>query len=404
MTASRSPTETKLAGRWGVLAAGMLAQSSTAALQQGLPALGPVLRASFDLSLPALGALLAAVSWGVMLTIYLWGRMADIWGERVVVVAGLSGATLALLGVTLTETAVGLGVAIGVAGAFSGSAIAASGRAVMGWFSRSERGLALGLRQMAVPLGAGMSALVLPAAALAFGVQGAFVVLALLSLAGAVVAWFVLRAPPGTPAKAADTQRAAPIRDPALWRLSTASGLIQWSQVAMNSFLAVILVERQGVSLGTAAALFATVQLFSGLIRVFAGWLSDRSGRRVPHLTRLAVALSLSLLIAAIAQGIASTFSIILLVIATILSFSWNGLAFASVAEMAGRARAGSALGLHATLMRAMTIPTAMLFGWVAATAGWGPALAILALFPAAGALLVLPLTAEEDRRAALVD
>lgn len=395
--------EVRSRARWGVLAAGMLAQASVSSLQQGLPALGPVLRDTFDLTLPALGALLAATSWGVMLTIYLWGRLADHFGERVVVVTGLGGATLALLSINLTETALGLGIAICATGAMSGSAIAASGRAVMGWFPRSERGLALGLRQMAVPFGAGFAALILPVAAMRYGVQGAFLALALLSFLGAVVAFVLLRPSP----KSSDPSRAGqaqPIRDLMLWRLSSACGLIQWSQVSMTSFLVVILVEGQGVGLGVAAGLFALVQVLSGMIRVAAGWFSDRHGRRVPHLIGCAGGVSLSLLLAAGLLAAQSPLAVAALVLATVMSLSWNGLAFATVAEMAGRARAGSALGLHATLLRVLTIPAALLFGWLAARIGWSPAIAILAIFPTVGAILVWPLTAEEERRAAFAD
>ena len=47
------------------------------------------------------------------------------------------------------------GLLAGLAGAgmLGASATSATGRAVMGWFPRSERGTALGVRQMAMPLG-----------------------------------------------------------------------------------------------------------------------------------------------------------------------------------------------------------------------------------------------------------
>ena len=47
--------------RWVVLAVGMTAQASISALQLGLPAVAPEIRAEFDLSLAATGALLAAL-------------------------------------------------------------------------------------------------------------------------------------------------------------------------------------------------------------------------------------------------------------------------------------------------------------------------------------------------------
>ncbi len=412
--AGRLAAPQPLRGRWLALAAGMMAQASVSSLQQGLPALGPVLRDSFNLSLPALGALLAATSWGVMITLYLWGRMADRLGERIVVSVGLGGAVLALLAASQTRTVLELGLAIGLAGAMSGAAIAASGRAVMGWFPRSERGMALGLRQMAVPLGAGFAAVVLPITALQFGVQAAFIALAGLAGAGVVAALLWLGPPPLVTSKplglatqphtgetSANRPSVSPLRDAAIWRLSGASGLIQWSQVAMSAFLVVMLTEEQGLSYGHAALLFGLVQVLSGVMRVGAGWLSDRKGRRIPHLIAYCGVLVAALIGAALLQTGPSFAGVVVLVFATTMTYSWNGLAFAGVAELAGQGRAGAALGLHGTLMRACTLPTALLFGWAAAQVGWGMALAVLAVFPALGIILMLPLVGEEERRLA---
>ena len=65
-----------------------------------------------------------------------------------------------------------------LAGMLGSSAIAASGRAVFGWFPRDERGLALGLRQTAVPVGAALASFTLPPLASAAGVDAALYALA----------------------------------------------------------------------------------------------------------------------------------------------------------------------------------------------------------------------------------
>jgi sugar phosphate permease len=181
--------------------AGMLAQAVVSSLQQDLPALGPLLIERYGLSLSELGALLSSASWGLMLTLYLWGRVADRFGERWVVAAGLTGMGLVLCLAPFTTTALQLGSVIFLAGAMSASTIAATGRAVMGWFARSERGMALGLRQMAVPVGAAVSALVLPFVAISYGAPSAFLALAAFSVLAAVTAIAGLRPPPGQPVK-----------------------------------------------------------------------------------------------------------------------------------------------------------------------------------------------------------
>src|SRR3954466_2604932 len=114
----------------------------------GLPFLVPYLRRTEHLSLVQAGALVAAPSLGLVLTLVAWGALADRFGERVVMASGLAlagGLLLASLGVS---SYVGRWTAWALVGAAGASVNAASGRAVMGWFGVHERGLAMGARQM----------------------------------------------------------------------------------------------------------------------------------------------------------------------------------------------------------------------------------------------------------------
>src|SRR5919206_128553 len=142
-------------------------------LREGLPSLGPTLRTSFHLSLPQLGVILGSVSVGIVLTLIPWGALADRLGERRVIGAGLTGTALALVGASFASRYAALLAALVVAGMFGASATGASGRAVMGWFGRSQRGLALGIRQTGVPLGGGVAAVALPLIVAGFSLRAA---------------------------------------------------------------------------------------------------------------------------------------------------------------------------------------------------------------------------------------
>jgi MFS family permease len=78
---------------------------------------------------------------------------------------------------------------LGLAGAAGASVNSASGRAVMQWFPAHERGLALGVRQTAIPLGGLIAAVVLPM----LGLRTAFFFLAALCFAGAIFGSVVIR-------------------------------------------------------------------------------------------------------------------------------------------------------------------------------------------------------------------
>ncbi len=80
-------------------------------------------------------------------------------------------------------------------GLLGGSVNGSSGRAVMAWFREGERGLAMSIRQTAVPAGGGLGALLLPALASRFGFVSVYAVLALGCAITAGFAWRWLHEP-----------------------------------------------------------------------------------------------------------------------------------------------------------------------------------------------------------------
>ena len=108
-----------------------------------------------------------------MLTLLAWGVLSDRAGERAVISGGLAAGALAMFAAASSHGYVALLAWMALAGMLGSSAMAASGRAVFGWFPRNERGLALGLRQTAVPAGAALASFTLPPLASAAGVHAA---------------------------------------------------------------------------------------------------------------------------------------------------------------------------------------------------------------------------------------
>ena len=115
-----------------------------------------------------------------------------------------------------------LGVALVLAGAAGASVNAASGRMVMGWFPRHERGLAMGTRQTAQPLGVALAALGLPPLARAHGVHLALLFPAALCAAAAVLVCLLVADPPRAGARPRTSAPAAsPYRGSRSWPAST---------------------------------------------------------------------------------------------------------------------------------------------------------------------------------------
>ena len=122
------------------------------------------------LSLSRAGLIAAAPTLGFLVSLIAWGAVVDRIGERRVLVIGLSVTALASAGAALSPSFALLGVFLVLGGMAASSANAASGRVVVGWFPPERRGLAMGIRQMALPLGVAFAALTVPQIAESHGV------------------------------------------------------------------------------------------------------------------------------------------------------------------------------------------------------------------------------------------
>ena len=376
-----------------MLAAGTLAQTSFAAIGVGLPAIAPAIRDTFGLSLTQVGAVLSSHWLGTLVTLLPWGFLTDRIGERIVLATGLGTCGLFLVVAGQAETFWQLYVLLFLAGAAGASVNAATGRAVMGWFDASQRGLALGIRQAAVPLGGLVGAFVLPQ----FTVHHAYAFLGCLCLLGATAGAIFLREPSALPVEVADVEWT--LRDHRLWRLCAVAGLYVVAQMAILSFVALYLHDERSLSKGQAAAVLGAVQVAAMVMRVGAGQWSDKLRTRIVPLARIGIAMSVAL---AVVTGLLDAPLLLLVpafVVAGSLTMAWNGVAFAAVAELAGRARSGSALGVQQTVLSLAGVATPLAFAAVVSSGSWSLAYGLAALFPIAGWLVLRTLPEPEAAR-----
>ena len=286
------------------------------------------------------------------MTVLPWGLLADRIGERAVIATGLGAASVAVAAAAASNGVVTLSLALFAAGGLGACVQAASGRAVMGWFHHSQRGLALGIRQTGVPLGGAIAALVLPVCLSVGGLHAALGVLAGVLLVAAIAGAVWLRDPERPPAPGGSER--PPLADPRIWRLCWASGLLYVALGSLIGFAVLFLHSDRGVSTQVAAALLALVQVIGAALRLVAGRWSDQVGTRLGPLRRLGLALAVSSAVVAVLVSAPLVVLIPALVVAGSLSQSWNGLSFTAAAEIAGYARSGAALGLQQALALAL--------------------------------------------------
>ncbi|HEX4432999.1 MAG TPA: MFS transporter [Frankiaceae bacterium] len=384
--------------RWVMLAVSMAAQGASALYANGAAFLIPELHDQRHLSLASAGVLVAMPTLGFVLTLIAWGALVDRVGERRVLVVGLLLTAAAAAGAALSGPYVLIGAFLLLGGMAAASTNAASGRVVVGWFPQHQRGFAMGIRQMAQPLGVGLAALTIPPLAAAHGLAGALALPAAFAAAMALACAVLVKDPPRVSrAEAAPEALANPYRGSSLlWRIHGVSVLLVVPQFVVWTYGLVWLISDRGWSAGAAGLLITVAQLLGAAGRMAAGAWSDRVGSRMKPLRAVAVAAATVMLALAFADWLDSSVAVVLLVVATVISVADNGLAFTSVAEIGGPFWGGRAMGAQNTaqFLAASAVPPVL--GALIAAVGYPLAFALTAVLPAI-AVPIVPVDLEKS-------
>ncbi|NIL78063.1 MFS transporter [Rhodococcus sp. B10] len=367
-----------------MLGLGMLAQTAGAVFINGAAFLIPALHDDLGLSFATAGILVAMPTVGIMLTLIAWGVLVDRVGERLVLAIGLGLTALASVAAYFTTSLPILGLCLLVGGMAAASANSASGRVVVGWFPPKQRGLAMGIRQMSVPLGVAVAAMTIPSIARDHGVGSALLVPAVICGLGAILCLGVVD-PPRPDRAAAERQGLLvnPYRTSSqLWRIHSTSILLVVPQYVVWTYALVWLMSDRGWSAASAGVLVTATQILGALGRMGVGALSDRVGSRMRPLRWVAVSTTVTMLVLAITNWMDSPVSIVVMVVASVVTVAPNGLAFTAVAEFAGPYWSGRALGMQNTgqYIAASLVPPA--FGALAAVS-FPVAFLVSSIFPA---------------------
>ncbi|HEU4448581.1 MAG TPA: MFS transporter [Gaiellaceae bacterium] len=386
-----------------VLAAAASAQASVSVVAFGLPAVGPDLREAYGLSLTMLGAALAATILGSGTFLLAAGLVVDRYGARRSMLAGtaIGAGGLAAAGFAPGQEAlVGLLFLSG-----SGSAVVpiAGTRALFDRYEAARRGWALGVRQMAVPVGGTLAALLLPVLVAVGGIRLALVAsAALVAGAGLAFAWVA-------DAGARGGGRAA-FALSTLWRTPGMRRLLVVAALYIVVLQAVVAytvpaARAAGFSPLVAGAAFVLVNVVAGVARVVWGQRADRGGgrRRVRTLVEAGAVAALGAVAFAFALDAGSA---VLLAAAAFLAFGalgWNALVYVTAGERVPRELAGQSVALAATVVFVVAALCTPPLGALAEHAGWDAFWLTAAALAAAGAALAatLPVTAGEPLPAA---
>lgn len=383
--------------RWSMLGVALSTTLCANVFINGAAFLIPTLHSERGLDLAQAGLLSSMPSFGMVVTLIAWGYVVDRIGERIVLILGSALTAAAAFAAASAQSLIAVGAFLLLGGMAAASSNTASGRLVVGWFPPEQRGLVMGIRQTAQPLGVALGALVIPRLAEAHGVSAALLFPAMVCAVSAVVCAVAVIDPPRPPrAEAGDDDLANPYRGSAmLWRIHAVSVLLVVPQAVVWTFTLVWLMTDRGWSAASAGAMVTVAQVLGAGGRIAAGRWSDIVGSRLRPIRTIALGAAASMALLALTGWLNSPISVAVMVIASVITVSDNGLAFTAIAEIAGPFWSGRALGTQNTsqLLTAGIAPP--LFGALIGVAGYPAAFAACALFP----LVAMPLVPIESRR-----
>ena len=392
------------AGRWGILALIMAAQTMANVGPLGIPSIAPLIREDLGLSMAQAGSFLSAYYIGAALMSLPAGWMADRWGVLATMVLGQVIIAGGLFGVAGSVSFSLLTVIMVCAGAGYGMLNPTTAKAAMAWFPRRQRATAVGLKQVGLPLGGAIGASILPPLALLFGWRAAVVVPASLVALLAVLTWFLYRDPPATAGPDGLSVGAASLRSVLgnrdLWLVSSATLIFAGMQTVWMSFLVLYLTEVLRVTLVHAGRYLVMAQVTGMAGRVIFGVLSDRlfgGRRRIVLVIAGAGSTACTLVMAGTGAGTSAWVLAPLTLCFGFFGIGWNGVQHTLMAELVGPRGAGTAIGLGLAISSLGVTICPPIFGLAAERLG-GFALPWLGLGVAMAANLCLLIPVRERR------
>ncbi len=363
-------------------------QASVSVVNFGLPSIGPELRAEFGLSLAELGAVLTASLFGSGIALYAAGIVVDRNGGRRATLAGSAIGACSLAAAAFAPSA-GVLIALLVLSGIGMAAIPIAGiGSLFRVYPTDRRGFALGVRQMAVPLGGVIGAVLLP---VLDAVGGARLAIGACAVPVAIAGILFATVAGGVPA--------AHERPPmGLRRIWSAPGFQRLLVVA--AFYIVVLqallsftvpaARDAGLSTFAAGAAFFVLNVTAGVARIVWGRLADRDGgtRRVQMLVCTGWVAASGGLVFALALHLGPAAAIAAVIVFAFGALGWNALVYVSAGEWTPPELAAQSVAVAATLVFVLSAASTPVMGALAAHAGWNALWLTTAVLAAAGALV----------------
>jgi MFS family permease len=387
--------------RWRLLGVLTSAYGLGAFGMLGVSPLTPSLVDGFALSRLDVAFIVPSVYIGGLLFSLPGGHLADRWGVRPTLLGALALGGVGLLAAALAPRFVLFLLCLVVAGSGWSVVNPVLGKAIVDVFPMSERGIAMGIKQMGLTLGGVLAALALPPIAARYGWRAAVAACAVAVSLPVAAAWRPLAPLARATARrvAATAMSWAWTRRPALLIVFGAGVVLGMVQSAVLAYLPLFSVQALGFSHVATGILIAASQAGGAVARLALGAASDRwsSGRRPPWLVFTSALAAAIFLLYAWVPTAAPLWAGVLAFAAGVGAYGWVGIYFIISAEAGGATESGLLSGVSFAAIVVGLLTGAPIFGiilntfdsYAAAWAAFAGLSAVVALVVAAYAAAI---------------
>jgi MFS family permease len=359
--------------RWTILALISVSHIIGAAAQYGINTLAPFYKDELELSRAQVGLFFSAFYLAMTGASFGTGWLADRYGVRKTTLQGHLLVGICTVAAALSPSFEWGCVSFFLAGFGYSYLNPASTIGVMKWFHRDERATAMGAKQTGVPAGGVVAAILAPSLVLLIGWRGALAALGIINFLFGFVFFSFWREPlsPIESSAAADdaaVENSAPLNVLGLLPISCATAIYLIGQMVLITYVPLYLKDAMGYSAFWASQALALTQAGAMIGRVGWGVASDRlfGGRRKIVLIVIGV-LSVILIGSLGFMNRDSSYLLLMaiLFLAGVCIVGYQGVSYALIGEVAGKAKTGAALGLMITINAGAATIGTPLFGHI---------------------------------------
>jgi MFS transporter, ACS family, hexuronate transporter len=383
---SLSVKRSRLEPHWKMLIWLLVVQILVAFVGRGLVPLGVLIGADLSLTKAQIGMLPAGLFLGQALASIPAGFLVDRLGSRKLLLVLSMCLGCGFIFSTFFIHFWSMLVFVVIGGVGYGAMHPVSNRGIIYWFTQTQRGTAMGIKQMGVTLGSALSAVILLPIGASYGWRTAVIGAAMLLILTGVLSFFQYRDSSTAPQGSNDQRLSdffksmwSMIRNRPLLLVSLSALGLNGAQMCLNTYLVLFAYEKMGISLFLSGLLLVISEACGSFGRVAWGMISDRifNGERVVIVIVIVVisALSSSTL-ALLPEHTPFGFLVPIIAVFGFAVSGFNGIWMNLASELVPPEQAGISSGLSITIGSLGVIAAPPVFGFMvdlngSYTSGW---------------------------------